>query len=236
MKIILIGYGKMGKMIESISLDTSQEVIARITKTEDIGQYAGKAHVAIEFTRPEAAVANIIECFKAGIPVVSGTTGWFTEMHKVVEMAEKYKGALFYASNFSIGVQLFFRISQKVSGLLAGFPQYTPSIREIHHTRKLDAPSGTAITLSESVLPHYPNLIGYSMDKKVSNTLPIEAIRQGEVIGIHELRFISEEDEISLRHEAFSREGFAKGALAAAQWLIGRSGIFTMDDMLKINL
>lgn len=222
-------------MIESISLDTHEEVIARVTKTEDIASYIGKVDVAIEFTRPEAAVANIIECFKAGIPVVSGTTGWLADLPRVVEMAEKHKGALLYSSNFSIGVQLFFRICHKVAGLLSEFPEYTPSIQEIHHTRKLDAPSGTAITLSEKVLPYYPHLAGYTLDRESSAFLHIEAIRQGDVTGIHELKFTSEVDKISIRHEAFTREGFARGALAAARWLIGRTGIFTMDDMLNIN-
>lgn len=222
-------------MIESISLDTEEEVIARITKTENIRLYSGKADVAIEFTRPEAAASNIIECFKAGIPVVSGTTGWKDDMPRVAEMAEKLNGSLLYSSNFSIGVHLFFRICQKVAGLLSGYPQYTPSIQEIHHTRKLDAPSGTAITLSEKVLPYFPHLTGYSLDEAASNCLHIEAIRQGEVPGIHELRFTSEVDKISIRHEAFSREGFARGALAAARWLIGRTGIYSMDDMLEIN-
>ena len=225
----------MGKMIESISLDTHDEIIARVTKTEDISSYAGKADVAIEFTRPEAAVSNITECLKAGIPIVSGTTGWLADLPKVIEMVEKYKGALFYSSNFSIGVQLFFHISKKVAGLLSKFPQYTPSIQEIHHTRKLDAPSGTAITLSEKVLPYYPHLAGYTLDRESSASLHIEAIRQRDVTGIHELQFTSEVDKISIRHEAFTREGFARGALEAAHWLVGRTGIFTMDDMLDIN-
>lgn len=235
MKIILIGYGKMGKMIEALSLDTQDEIIARITKTEDIASFTQKADVAIEFTRPEAAVDNIRECFKAGIPIVSGTTGWYQHLPKVIEMAEQYGGTLLYSSNFSIGVQLFFKITSKVSEMLSAFSQYTPAIREIHHTQKLDAPSGTAITLSQLVLPHYPDLKGYSLNESADNTLRITAIREGDVTGIHEVKFTSEVDEITLRHEAYSRVGFAQGALAAARWIIGRKGIFTMDDMLNIN-
>ncbi|MFN4299714.1 MAG: 4-hydroxy-tetrahydrodipicolinate reductase [Thermaurantimonas sp.] len=235
MKIILIGYGKMGKMIESLSLDTQDEIIARITKTEDIAAYSNQADVAIEFTRPEAAVDNIHECFRAGIPVVSGTTGWFQHLPKVIELAEQYGGALLYSSNFSIGVQLFFKITNKVSEVLSTFSQYSPSIREIHHTQKLDAPSGTAITLSQLMLPHYPHLRGYSLNESEENTLRINAIREGDITGIHEVKFTSNVDEITLRHEAFSRVGFAQGALAAARWIIGRKGVFTMDDMLNIN-
>lgn len=223
-------------MIESLSLDSHDEVIARVTKTEDIHIYADKADVAIEFTRPEAAVPNILECFKAGIPVVCGTTGWYDELHVVEESAKSHSGSLLYSSNFSIGVQLFFRISRRVAGLMAGFQEYTPSIREIHHKRKLDAPSGTAITLSQKVLPHYPHLSGYELNDSVPGRLRIEALRQGDVPGIHELKFTSSIDEISIRHEAFTREGFAKGALAAARWIIGRKGIFTMDDMLDITI
>lgn len=235
MKILLIGYGRMGKMIESITLNTDDEVIGRVTKTEDIKNYAGHADVAIEFTQPDAAVENILECFKAEIPIVCGTTGWYHQLDRVKREAEKHRGTLLYSSNFSIGVQLFFQICKHASALISKYKDYKPSIREVHHTRKLDAPSGTAITLAEYVLQHYPSLQKYSSNNTDDETLIIQSVREGDVPGIHQLYFTSQIDEIHISHQAFSREGFARGALAAAAWIRNRTGVFTMEEFLDLT-
>lgn len=222
-------------MIESITLQTDDEIIGRVTKTQDIKDYSGLAEVAIEFTKPDAAADNIIECFKAGIPVICGTTGWYHQLDRVKREAEANEGSLLYSSNFSIGVQLFFQICKHAAALISRYPQYKPSIKEIHHTKKLDAPSGTAITLAEKVLKYYPSLSKYSTDHHDKDALFIKSEREGDVPGIHQLYFSSANDQICIMHEAFSREGFAKGALAAAEWIRGRKGVYTMDDFLGLN-
>ncbi len=234
MKIALIGYGKMGRMIEQLAQKRGHEVVLRISRRnrhEMTPERLRAADVAIEFTGPEAAFDNIVRCIEAGVPVVSGSTGWLDRMDEVRRLVTERRGAFFYASNFSKGVWLFMRAAEMLSRLMAAHEEYRPAIEEVHHIHKKDAPSGTAITLAERVLLHLNRLTGWSTSGEAGK-LPVHARREGEVPGTHTLRFESAIDSIELTHRAHSREGFASGALDAAEWLQGRVGCFGMDDML----
>jgi 4-hydroxy-tetrahydrodipicolinate reductase len=237
-KIALLGYGKMGKAIEQLAAGAGDEVVLRIhagNESELSGHNLQQADVAIDFSHPETGFRHVKACLQAGVPVVSGTTGWLDRFEEATRLCHETEGAFFYASNFSIGVNLFFALNQKLAELMDDWPVYQPSMTEIHHTQKLDAPSGTAITLAEDMIARLERAKGWQEGKKAeTGTIPIEAIREGDVKGTHEIRYTSAVDTVTIRHEAHSREGFARGALQAAHWLIGRKGVFGMQDMLGL--
>lgn len=265
MKIALIGYGKMGRMIEAIAKERGHEitVVIDIDNEVDIDSKAfRKSDVAIEFTRPDSAVNNLLKCFSAGVPVVCGTTGWLDSLDAVKSVCESGKGAMFYSSNYSIGVNIFEAVSRYLAGIMNNYPQYTPSMEEVHHIHKLDHPSGTAITIAEELIEasnkvdkwKEPEEITDDFEPKTTaseddkNTLFISHRREGEVPGIHTVTWDSPQDTITISHSAKSREGFALGAVLAAEWLAekckkfsvgplkigsGQTGFFTMKDMLK---
>jgi 4-hydroxy-tetrahydrodipicolinate reductase len=241
MKIALLGYGKMGKVIERLATERGHEVIIR-AGAGSINQLTAselaKADVAIEFSAPHAAVANMQRCFEAGVPVVTGTTGWLAQLAEVEAVCHAASGSLFYSSNFSLGVNLFFRLNNYLASLMQPHTGYRAEVEEIHHIHKLDAPSGTAITLVNGLQQHFtrqPETKAYmhhGPDKTAAAELPVVSIRTDEVPGTHTIRYTSAVDRISITHEAFSREGFALGAVVAAEWLPGRKGIFGMDELL----
>ncbi|MCL2074088.1 MAG: 4-hydroxy-tetrahydrodipicolinate reductase [Marinilabiliaceae bacterium] len=237
MKIALIGYGKMGKEIEKIAVSREHEIVARIDPllNEDFNSQQFKcADIAIEFTTPDSALHNYKECFKHNIPVVSGTTGWFQNIVEAKEWCEKRGQTLFYASNFSIGVNLFFELNDTLAQLMNDFPQYEVSIAETHHTEKKDAPSGTAITLSEGIIKNLDRKTDWNLNQASSSqTIEIKAFREGDVPGIHIVKYQSLVDEIEIRHSAKSRLGFALGAVLAAEYTINKKGFLTMKNLLK---
>lgn len=249
MKIALLGYGKMGKIIEEIAISRGHSIVLKVTgsnaKTFTDAELKA-ADVAIEFTRPDAVIPNIDRCFKCGVPVVVGTTGWYDNLPGIIEECRRANGTLFHASNFSIGVNLFFRLNEKLAELMKPYPEYEPSIEEIHHVHKLDAPSGTALTLAHGIMNRLERkkqwkLFEVPKDKEMEDLvynvfedeLPVIAIRQGEVPGTHTITYESEIDRIDITHEAFNRKGFALGAVIAAEWVHKRKGVFTMNDMLQ---
>ncbi|WP_461130829.1 4-hydroxy-tetrahydrodipicolinate reductase [Spirosoma aerophilum] len=242
MNILLLGYGKMGKTIEQIALDRGHHIAGRIDadnhtdllnlKTEDVD-------VAIEFSSPESASGNITYCLERGWPVVCGTTGWLSHKAEIESLCQQKKGAFFYASNYSIGVNLFFRLNKVLAQFMRNYPSYHVSMTEIHHTEKKDAPSGTAITLAEGVMEQLPGKHRWVTNEAGREPLPvgedaiaIESLREGTVPGTHTVRYESDVDRIEITHTAHSRQGFALGAVVAAEWLVGREGIFSMDDLL----
>lgn len=241
MKIALLGYGKMGKAVHEAALSRGDEVVVAIDKGDwDISRtdLLKKADVAIEFSTPASAIENFIRCFEIGIPVVSGTTGWLGSKAEVEALCRKKSGGFFYASNFSIGVNLFFKLNRQLAILMSGCPEYEISIEETHHIHKLDAPSGTAISLAEDILEKKADYAAWKTvlpDENVPDgILPVSCIRQGEVTGKHRVIYTSENDEIAISHNAFSRKGFAAGALIAADFMASRKkGIYTMDDLLN---
>lgn len=234
MKIALLGYGRMGKTIASYAQQRNHKIVYILDKEQEEGSLS-EADVAINFSVPEAAVSNIKAALEQKIPVVSGTTGWLEKYEEVVTFCKTQQSAFLYASNFSIGVNLFFKINQFVAQLMHPHQSaYQTEIQEIHHIHKLDAPSGTAITIAEGIIKE-TDYTGWELDKASQETLPIEALREGEVPGTHTVHYRSEIDQISLKHEAYKRDGFALGAVIAAEWLAGKEGIFSMDDVLKIS-
>ena len=237
MNIALIGYGKMGKEIEKIAIDRGHniELIIDIDNQNDlIKDKLSKVDVAIEFSRPENAVDNYIKCFENKVPVVSGTTGWLDNLSKVKDICNENNTAFFYASNFSLGVNLFFELNKKLSNLMNPF-DYKVKMTEIHHTRKLDAPSGTAITLAEDIIDNIDNLSIWKNTEDVNDgELPIQSIREGDVPGTHEVVYDSEIDTLTIRHEAKNRKGFALGAVLAAEFVKGKTGVYGMNDLLNI--
>lgn len=238
MKVALIGYGKMGRTIEGILNKTgTDEVVARIRSSNAADVHTlveSGTEVAIEFSRPETAVDNIRSCIGQGIPIVVGTTAWLDRLDEVKDYCSAQNGALFFAPNFSIGVNLFMEVNRRLSRLMAGQSDYRASMEEIHHTEKLDAPSGTAIRLAEELMDAHPAYRKWvEGEAQTSDELGILSKRSPEVPGTHVIRWRSSVDQIEIRHEAFSREGFAMGAVAAARWLIGRRGFFGMTDLLK---
>lgn len=226
MKIALLGYGKMGKAIAALAEAAGDEVVLRIgsgNRGELTLEALQAADVAIEVSRPEMAFEHIALCLEAGVPVVCGTTGWLDRLEEAVALCAENEGALLYASNFSIGVNIFFALNKRLAELMDRQPQYEPAILEIHHTQKLDAPSGTAISLAQDII-----------EQTSRKSPPITSIREGQVPGTHEVTYTSPIDTISIRHEAHSREGFAHGALLAAHWIVGKKGFFSMSDVLEI--
>jgi 4-hydroxy-tetrahydrodipicolinate reductase len=233
MKIALLGYGKMGKVIERIALERGHEIVLK--KDQDTPLDGLKnADVAIDFSVPDSAVANISECLNNGIPVISGTTGWLTNYPKMVQLCEEKNGSFIYGSNFSLGVNVFFELNEYLAKMMANLKQYNVSMEEIHHTQKLDAPSGTAITLAEGIIKN-TNYANWTLETPISNEIHIDAKRIENVPGTHSIFYDSEVDQIEIKHTAHSREGFALGAVIAAEWLIGKKGVFTMKDVLGLN-
>jgi len=244
MKIALVGYGKMGKTIEKIALERGHEIALVIdqhnaSKLQSIGPE--QVDVAIEFTQPDAAFANLKQLLARQVPTISGTTGWLEHLPTLRQLCQETQGTFFYASNFSIGVNLFFKLSQQLAGLMAGQSAYTASMEETHHTEKKDAPSGTALTLAQGLMAQMPQLKewacfeGQPPQNPVPHaTLPITSYRQAGVPGTHAVQYQSHEDTIEIKHTAHSRQGFALGAVLVAEWLPGKKGVLTMDEFLNI--
>lgn len=237
MKIGLFGYGKMGQAIERIALAQGHEIAWRIRRDDSPKtELLRKADVAIEFSRPEAAFDNVMLCLRSGLPVVSGTTGWLERLPEAQAYCGQQAGAMIWASNFSVGVNLFFALNRRLSELMAERPEYAASLTETHHIHKLDAPSGTALSLANDLIALSKRYSGWSLEPALSaeHELPITAIRTDEVPGTHLLRWQSAVDEISIEHKAHSREGFAAGAVLAAEWLLGKQGVFGMSEVLGL--
>ncbi|MBB3188037.1 4-hydroxy-tetrahydrodipicolinate reductase [Microbacter margulisiae] len=236
MNIALIGYGKMGHEIEQIAIQRGHQIVARIDlTTNDTFESPAfcSANVAIEFTRPDAAINNIRKCFEAGVPVVCGTTGWANQLSTIRKEMETTNGTLFWASNFSLGVNLFFALNRYLAKLMNPFNDYNISMIEVHHTQKLDAPSGTAITLAESIIEELDRKSKWVKDiQQQPDELAIASIREGNVLGIHEIIYESEMDTISIKHDAKSRRGFALGAVLAAEFTYNKKGFLGMNDLL----
>ncbi len=236
LKIALIGYGKMGKAIEEIALQKGHTVVLKIDadNQEDMNKAnLQQCDVAIEFTSPHSAVQNIKNCMDAGIPVISGSTGWLDSWEEVKQYCDEQQGSLLYASNFSIGVNIFFEVNKKLASLMAPHKEYEVKIEEIHHTEKKDAPSGTAITLAEQVLDFYPRKKNW-VNELTNNpaALSIVSKRIDPAPGTHVVTYHSAIDDIEIIHTAHSRKGFASGAVLAAEFMVGKKGIFTMTDVL----
>jgi len=233
MNIALFGYGKMGKMIETLAVQKNHTIVAKIdVDTTDID--FSNIDVAIDFSQPSAAYANIKMCLENNTPIISGTTGWLHKYDDAVALCNQNNGAFIYASNFSLGVNLFFELNDYLAKMMANLRDYRVSLEEIHHTQKLDAPSGTAITLAEAVIKN-TGYTDWKLDGKEEGILPITAIREGDVPGTHSIRYTSPVDTIEIKHTAHNREGFALGALTAAEWIVGKHGVFTMKDVLHIR-
>lgn len=234
MKIGLLGYGKMGQTIAKFAKKRKHEIVYIADKNMEEGDLE-KADVAINFSVPDAAVFNIKKALRLNIPVVCGTTGWLDKFEEVIQFCKEKNTAFLYSSNFSIGVNLFFKLNSLAASLIEPHKQeYKVSMKEIHHVHKLDAPSGTALSLAKPLLST-DYFKEWELNGVSSEKLNIEAIREGEVPGKHIVTFRSEVDEISLKHEAFNRDGFAQGAIIAAEWLADKKGIFTMQDILNIS-
>lgn len=239
MKIALIGYGKMGKAIETIALEQHHEVVLKIDVDNAADFTAEKmalADVAIEFTGPHSAVENILKCLSFGIPVVSGSTGWLDQWEKVANYCSEHNGTLIYSSNYSIGVNLFFEVNKYLARLMEQYPSYDVFLKEIHHTQKKDAPSGTAISLAEQVLQGLSRKTNWTNDAVTpnSNLLAIESERIDPAPGTHHVKYTSAIDDIEIIHTAHNRTGFAGGAITAAQFAIGKKGIYTMKEVLGL--
>lgn len=239
MKIALIGYGKMGKTIAELAKNQHHEIILTIdadNKNDLQSDLFKSADVAIEFTQPNQAFGNIIACFEAGVPVVCGTTGWYDKLPKLVAACNEKNGSLIYASNFSIGVNLFFVLNKILAKQMSQYSDYKVSMLETHHTAKLDAPSGTAITLAEDLIKSHIGYQGwtkgFSTDEK---SFPIHSVREDPAPGKHEIFYTSEIDEIKISHEALNRNGFSLGALYAANWIKGNKGVHHFADILSLQ-
>lgn len=233
MNIALLGYGRMGKSIETIALNRNHS-ISLIVSDSNSGYDFKNTDVAIDFSIPSVAVFNIKKALDAGVPVISGTTGWLEHYNNVIAYCKEKNGTFLYASNFSLGVNIFFEINKRLSELMSGFSEYNIEMEEIHHTQKLDAPSGTAITLAEEIIKNsdYKN---WTLEQPESNEIFIDAKRIEHVPGTHEVTYNSEIDSISIKHTAHSRQGFAMGAVVAAEWIKDKKGVFTMKDVLNIG-
>ncbi len=233
MKIALLGYGKMGKVIERIALERGHEIVLR---KDEFNTYDGlsTADVAIDFSVPSAAVSNISASFNANVPVVSGTTGWLEHYDEMIALCNEKKGGFISSSNFSLGVNIFFGLNEYLAKIMKQFDSYKVSMEEIHHIHKLDAPSGTAISLAQGVIEN-SNYANWTMEDAKTNEIRIEAKRIGEVPGTHTVNYDSAIDSIEIKHTAHNREGFALGAVIAAEWLAGKQGIFSMKDVLNLQ-
>ncbi len=233
MKIALIGYGKMGKAIEEIAYDRGHEIVAVFTSSGIDPELLAQADVAIEFSRPEAAFENLKQCMTLKIPVVCGTTGWLENLQTIEKQCLTTKNAFMYASNFSIGVNVFFAVNRYLAEMMNTQPQYEVEVEEIHHTQKLDAPSGTAITIAEDIIQKMKRKAKWVKEEaEYDDELPIISVREDPAPGTHLVSYSSEIDTIDIVHTAHSRKGFASGAVSAAEWIVGKQGVFSMKDML----
>ncbi|MEW2921569.1 4-hydroxy-tetrahydrodipicolinate reductase [Muricauda sp. ANG21] len=233
MRIGLFGYGKMGRMIAEIAQSRGHKIVAKVdVGTPDI-DYASM-DVAIDFSTPDSAFDNITGCFKNGVPVICGTTGWLDQYNEAVEHCNKNKSAFIYASNFSLGVNIFFELNAHLAKMMSKLEQYKVSMEEIHHTQKLDAPSGTAITLAEGIITNTA-YTEWQLEKSGDKIIPITSKREGMVPGTHSICYESNVDSIEIKHTAHNREGFALGAVIAAEWILGKTGVFSMKDVLNLS-
>jgi 4-hydroxy-tetrahydrodipicolinate reductase len=239
MKILLIGYGKMGQTIEKIALERGHTIAGKIgiNNRNDLYLFnSSNTDVAIEFTQPEGALNNLSHCFKNGIKVICGTTGWLDQKADADLLCNQNNGAFLYGSNFSIGVNIFFHLNKVLAKLMNNFPSYNVVMEEIHHTQKLDAPSGTAITLAEGVLENFTGKSNWVNAPSTNQSdLVITSLREGTVPGTHTTTYSSAIDDIEIKHTAHSRQGFALGAVVAAEWIADKTGVFSIEDMLKFN-
>lgn len=233
MKIALFGYGKMGKMVERTALERGHTIVKKIDE-KTTGIVIPEADVAIDFSSPAAALKNISLCLEQQVPVISGTTGWLKDYDKAVTLCNEKDGAFIYASNFSLGVNLFFQLNTYLAKLMNGFPEYDVDIEEIHHTQKLDAPSGTAITLAETVIANSAKT-SWKLDEAGAHEIPVTAKRIADVPGTHSIKYHGSTDTIAITHTAHNREGFALGAVIAAEWILGKKGVYTMKDVLNLG-
>lgn len=234
MNIALLGYGKMGKTIEQIAIKRGHTIVLTVDK-DDEGYDITKADVAIDFSIPTVAFNNISNCLNNGVPVISGTTGWLENYDNAVALCNQKKGAFIYASNYSLGVNIFFELNKTLAKMMNTLKQYNVSMEEIHHTQKLDAPSGTAISLANDIIANNANFETWKLDETAEKTIPIVAKRIADVPGTHTVNYESEVDTITIEHVAHTRQGFALGAVIAAEWLVGKTGVFTMNDVLNIG-
>lgn len=240
MKIAILGYGKMGKTIEKIAFARKHEIILKQGSAPIDKDVLQEADVAIDFSIPKAAFTNITTCFQLNVPVISGTTGWLAKYDDACEIAKKESGKFIYASNFSLGVNLFFQLNQYLAEMMANFTDYKVNLEEIHHTEKKDAPSGTAITLAEGIIKENSNYNSWKhpANEASANELPIAAQRIEDVKGTHSIQYASKIDSIEIKHTAHTRDGFALGAVIAAEWLYKKTkpGIYSMKDVLHASI
>ncbi|KQT16794.1 4-hydroxy-tetrahydrodipicolinate reductase [Chryseobacterium sp. Leaf404] len=233
MKIALVGYGKMGKIIEEVAQKRGHEIVARLKETPT-AENLNYPDVVIEFSVPEAAFSNIKACLENKIPVICGTTGWLDKREEIDRIALENGTAFLYGSNFSLGVNLFFALNEKLADLMKNVDEYICQLEEIHHIHKKDAPSGTAISIAEGIFKHHPKFDAWKLEETKDNQLGIFAIREDEVPGTHSVYYRSEVDEIEIKHTAFNRNGFALGAVVASEFIKDKKGIFTMNDVLGL--
>lgn len=233
MKIALVGYGKMGKIIEEIAQKRGHEIVARLKETPT-AENLNNPDVVIEFSIPEAAYSNIKACLENKVPVICGTTGWLEKRAEIDQIALDNGTAFLYGSNFSLGVNLFFALNEKLADLMKNVDEYNVQLEEIHHIHKKDAPSGTAISIAEGIFKNNPKFDAWKLEETQGNQLGIFAIREDEVPGTHSVYYRSEVDEIEIKHTAFNRNGFALGAVVAAEFIKDKKGIFTMNDVLGL--
>lgn len=233
MKIGLLGYGKMGKVIERIAQDRGHDIVARIDRNNDITELLN-SDVVIEFSAPESAINNLNFCINNNLPIICGTTGWNNSIEEIYNLVSSQNGALVHASNFSLGVNLFFELNKKLAALMHPFNDYTVNVKEIHHTEKKDAPSGTAITLTEGIIENTDFENWHLGATNKEDSIGVEALREHDVKGTHVISYDSEVDQIEITHTAHSRDGFALGAVIAAEWIMGKKGSFTMKDVLGL--
>ena len=231
MKIALVGYGKMGHIIDELATKKGHEIVARLNETPT-GENLNSPDVVIEFSNPEVAFNNIKICLENKIPVICGTTGWLDQKPEIEKIALQNNTGFLYGSNFSLGVNLFFALNEKLADLMKDFSEYSVQLEEIHHTQKKDAPSGTAISIAEGIIKNDPRFDAWKLEETQNKELGIFAIRENEVPGTHSVYYKSDVDEIEIKHTAFNRNGFAVGAIVAAEWIIGKHGNFTMNDVL----
>jgi 4-hydroxy-tetrahydrodipicolinate reductase len=236
MNIALIGYGRMGHEIETMAVKRGHKIglIIDISNMADLDKdHVAGIDVAIEFSSPESAFNNVSKCLGFSVPVVSGTTGWLDNYDNAVALCKKMNTAFIHSSNFSLGVNLLFKLNKDLAALISKYNEYSPAIEEIHHTKKLDAPSGTALSLVRGIMEGHPGFKGWSFDDESSEgMIPVNAVREGDVPGIHIVTWDSEIDTITLRHEAKNRRGLALGAVVAAEYIHSRKGVFTMNDIM----
>ena len=233
MKIALLGYGKMGQVIERIALERGHEIVL---KKDEFNTYDGlsNADVAIDFSVPTAAVSNISNSFHANVPVISGTTGWLEHYDEMLALCKEKNGGFISSSNFSLGVNIFFELNEYLAKIMSKFDSYSVDMEEIHHTQKLDAPSGTAISLAKGVIEN-SSYTNWTLENPEPNQSHIETKRIGTIPGTHTVTYNSAVDAIEIKHTAHNREGFALGALIAAEWIVGKHGVFTMKDVLNLK-